>query len=589
MNKNALKKLGILAACTFFISSCSESFDTSFFDKEIIDPELKVELPVGYVSYTAQELFEELSEDLTVGSTPDGDNTLISFTYSESLDGSGNKDFVNIDNQDITKNFKLLEGQITGSKNYVSGSIPGNQVNQSFFINEEIKDDGASFNEKLTFINFTSGTLDIILSTDTEAQTEVIVEIPTLVKKTDSSTFSGNFVLNSNSGNDTAIITVDLSEYNFNLTIDGFNPITNNGFNLFAVQLNTTVTFEAGDLVSDSHVIEFKSSIKNAVVNIANGDFKNKTFNVDNQSVNLDFFDELGDGTILFENPSLKISATNDFGFPIGLELDGISTNSATNNKLTITDNGSSDDNIILNGGKNYAVFGAGSSTDNGVTYTQTQTAIVLNNSNSNLADLLNEKPTEFNLIVSGVSNPSSPSGNSNFFNTKNNLNVNLDVEIPLHATFDNLGFSEIVDFDDAEDIDDNAKSITLDVRTINAMPLGGSITLEFLDASDNNLGINKSIDAFEACPVGNDGYSIGSIDANGAISGTIASTNKELVFTESEIQTLANTKKINIIVRFKSTDSNSDNTPDAIKLRTTDIVRLSLGLKGDVKFSDNE
>ncbi|WP_010134909.1 hypothetical protein [Ochrovirga pacifica] len=593
MKNYTLKTLGVLATCSVLLSSCADSFDTSFFEKEIVDPELQIALPVGYVSYTATELFEELGEDLTVGETQDGTNSLISFTYSESLSGSGNDDFVKVDNQGFEGEFKLFDNTDEipdGDFNYALGTVSGDQVEENFYEIEPLTQaDNTPLNEDFKQIQFRSGNLAINLFTNTSSETVVTFTIPSLIRKSDNSEFSETFVLNNNSGSDITLADVDLSEYMLELTYDSLNPKTKNGFNNLAVELNAIINFEENDAINKNNLLAYTITTAGLEIEAALGDFKNRSFQVNNQTFELDFFEELGDGNIAFKNPTLKISANNTYGFPIGLELDNISTNANTNNNLMIIDNGSTNDHILKDNGINYVVFDAGTSTDGGVTSTSTTTEIILNNKNSNLVDLLNQKPTEFNLNVSGIANPGATTTNDNFFNPANSLDVTIDVEIPLHASFDGLSFSEEIDFDNAEDIQENAKSITLDVRTINAMPLAGTIQLQFLDNQNNNLGIDKTVEAFNACPIGNDGYSTGSIDANGTVTGTISDQHTELVFTENEIDLLAQATKINLIVTFNSTDNNGDNTPDAIKLRTTDTVRMQLGLVGDLKFSDNE
>ncbi|MDO3694523.1 hypothetical protein QVZ41_06655 [Wenyingzhuangia sp. chi5] len=594
----------LVAAVLFSTVSCSDTFDTSFFDKEIEDPEIPISgIPIGYVNYTATQLFEELNEDLTVAT---GTDDIITFSYSQTLDGGQNTDFVNVEDQTFNGNFNLLEDSgLIGQAPYSLGLVPDDKVEDSF---KDIQT--LTLDSDLTAADFSSGTFTITLETTTEAQTEIIFTIPSFKRKDPNEpglienpeypgSYCRKFILNNNSGSDEFTIPVDLNRYDFDFTYTNIenDPDTKGGFNNIAVQLDATVTFETGDLVSSDDKLTYTIALENPIVNTAEGDFKKSGFNVSSQSFDMDFFNEIGEGSLIFEEPILKLSATNEYGFPIGIKLEGISTDATSNNILEINAPGiDPSDNIAENtdtaaAGDYYAMIAAGSNT-------AVSSEITLNSNNSNLAALLNEKPTQFILNVAGTSNPNSTTTNNNFFNISNTMSVNVDVELPLHVTFDDVTFNpDPIKLDLGDDIQDNAKRLSLRVATKNTIPFNGTINMDFVDENENVL-FSKTIQAIVAAPVGTDGFSIYNLDNNNNL---IDTTNNSVInahvpmngndfavtFNESEIKLLSDAVNVNLSIVF-DTDSNGDGTATAVKVKSTDQVRIDLALKGDLKLSKN-
>ncbi|WP_143155291.1 hypothetical protein [Wenyingzhuangia marina] len=600
MKKSGIHILALTALCVSTVS-CSESFDTSFFDKEIEEPTFDISisgLPIGYINYTANQLFQELNEDLTVNT---GTDDIISFSYSQTLDGSGNSDFVSVEDQVFNGNFNLLEDSgLIGQAPYISGLVPDDKVEDSF---KEIQT--LNLDSDLTAADFSSGTFTITLSTTTEAQTEIIFTIPSFKRKDPNEpglienpeypgSYCRKFTLNNNSGSDEFTISVDLNRYDFDFTYTNIenDPDTKGGFNNIAVQLDATVTFETGDLVSSDDKLTYTIALESPIVNTAEGDFKKSGFNVGGQSFDLDFFNEIGNGSLIFESPILKLTATNQYGFPIGINLEGISTDAVNNNTLIITD--TSGNNIESNndtGNGTYAIIDAGLNTG-GV-----ESVITLNSSNSNLAQLLGEKPSQFILNVSGTSNPNSTGTNNNFFNINNSLDVSVDVELPLHVTFDDVTFNpDPIELDLDDDIQDNAKELSLRIATKNTIPFNGSIILDFVDENGASL-FTKNIEAIVAAPVDANGFSTYTLDAdnnlkdanNNTVNAHVPMNGNDfaITFNESEINSLEDAKEVKLSIIF-DTDTTNDGNPNPVKVKSTDQVRIDLALKGDLAINPN-
>ncbi|MGY5354412.1 hypothetical protein [Wenyingzhuangia sp. IMCC45467] len=601
----------VVAALCLSTVSCSDSFDTSFFDKEIDDPEFDISIsgvPIGYINYTATQLFQELNEDLTVET---GTDDIISFSYSQTLDGSGNADFVSVDDQMFDGEFDLLANANIPGGSYEYGSIPaaddiiGTSQSDNFEkVQSLTKSGGASLDVDLTAADFSAGTLTINITTTTEAQTEINFRIPSLIRKDNGNAYDKDFLLKSHSAEPNVnTITVNLSNYTFDFT--ELNPDNNTEVNNIKVELAATVTFNNGDNISTADKLNYTITLNNPEVLSAEGDFKQSPFNVSGQSFDLDFFNEIGNGTLVFENPILTLSATNQYGFPVGISLEGISTDATANNVLEIkpagvTNNDNLEDNTdTAAAGDYYAIIDAGLSTGS------VTSDIVLNSSNSNLSELLGEKPKQFLLNVSGTSNPNATGVNNNFFNVNNSLDVSVDVELPLHVTFNDVEFNpDPIELDLDDDIQENAKTLSLRVATKNTIPFNGTINLDFVDDKDDDNESNdevlfsKSVDAIVAAPVGADGFSTYTLGSDNILkdeNGTVINPNVPMVggdfaitFNESEITLLGNANQVKLAIVF-DTDTNGNGTASAVKVKSTDQVRIDLALKGDLRISTND
>lgn len=616
--KNLTQRIGMqglaVAGLCLSLIGCAESFDTSFFEKDIKDPEFNIELaglPIGYTTYTAKELFEEIGDDIEVGTTDDNGKSVVSFSYSQSLSAGENSDFVSVDDQTFEGDFQLLaDAPIPGgSYEYGTFQLADDEIGASKDTILQKIQTLANIDSDLTAAEFSEGTLTINITTTTEAQTELNFKIPSLIRKDNGNPYNKDFLLKDHSipANNVNTITVNLSNYEFDFTIDQLNPSqTNNGFNKIAVEIEAVIIFNDGDNISTSDELNYTISLANPKVKTAEGDFKDASFNVENQTFDLDFFKELGDGTINFENPTLKLSATSGYGFPVGLTLESIAaTDGTTTTNLAITDASPTEDNIepVAGGTGNYAIIDAAAS--NGETKTSN---IILNNQNSNLADLLNAKPTQFNLNVTAGANPNR-TNNANFFDVDNTLAVDVNVELPLYVTFKDLSFSPDPFEFDSEEISDNASSLSLRVGSRNSIPLKGIVTLEFVKntgteqapvyevvtyANADNVvtDFKESVNVINAAPIDAQGFSKYTLDNEGVLkegSSIIEPSVAWLNLTKEQIAVMDEVTHIQAYITFDTVDSDNSGEPNPAKIQSTDQVRLDLAIKGDLKITTKD
>lgn len=549
-----------LTRILYFVGvACMTSCDVSYFDKEMEGSEINLELPVpiGTSEYSIDRMFEELEfEDIET----DTDGNL-KISYTESIEGGDNAAF-NVEVGDINVN-TLIPLPTEISDNFVGGSftVPAIGEQDLETAGQEIEE--IELSQQITKAIFDQGTLDIVLKSDYDSEVELTITIPSLedengVAYTVTEIFS----------NETTTINLELKNYDADFTHDG--TALNQTFNTFVVKYTTKLKLRAGDVFKDTDELRFDVSIKDAgAPEAVFGDFLKESFDVSNQTISLDFFEDFGDGGISFANASMKLVAKSGYGFPIGLDLSGITAKNNTSG-TSVQLNRTEGNEVIFNG---VAVE------DYDVTKSVVETELTLNGENSNINELLSSKPNKIELNVSGSANPEHIDGtpNNNFFaKGYDGFGMDLVIDVPLDVKFDNIEFTETFDFD-VDEISEELKNISLKVATENEIPLTGAIELVFKKANGtvvDGILVETDIVAFKAAPV----------DAEGKSNGTETNVTE---FNITNIEALNEVAEIDLVISLNSTDG-----ADSVVLNKSNRVTATLSAKASATVnldSDNE
>lgn len=559
-----MKKTRLFGLSAIILASIFSSCDLSYFDNDIEDFtwEGGVNLPVGHATYTLSELFDELEVE-ELDEDTDGN---FSFTYTESINGGDDSAFdVSIDDVTITSSVAtpVTESDISPATfpATLPDPLPGPLASGKSDNNQVVYDLGLT--QELTGASFSNGTMVITFTSTFEAANAVLtMSIPSFTKKTDDSEYVGTVTLN---GAGSKNLTINLNEYNANFTHDGtaFDATVNR----VVLNMSSVFTFISGEDLTVADNISYSAVLSGASTDVVYGDFKQEPFSVDNNTIDLDFFNDFGEG-ITFEDASMTIAATNGFGFPIGIDVSGIAGDKGvgtTSTALTYT----SMDADELAAGSDYIIF------DGITTYSAGAAAVVtsttLDKDNSNINALLSSAPTRFNLNVSGKANPVLAGTNENFYATTNDgLSVDVTVDVPLTVKFTDVTISQDdIELDLGEDIDD-LNELALNVTTVNNIPLSGTINLIFKENGTAN-GLTKSIPIFKAAPT----------DASGRSNGSENTTNT-INFTFSEMELLKQATEIGLDITFNS-------GTEAVKLNGSDTIKLILNAVANVEITADD
>ena len=549
-----ITKLCLIILLTHLLFSC----DLSYLDKEIEDTSWdgNIKIPVGFINYNLSEMFNDLGNN-SLGPTSIEE---FSFNYTKTFTGENNTAF-NVEIANFT-----VEGNIESPINDADLSAIGES--SPYTITQEISPGiinpligtykevsqviyDLNLSQEITDIAFAGGILNIIFnSTVSNTNTAITIKIPSLTKKSDDSEYTRSANI---TGENEETISIDLNDYNANLTNDETG--TGNTNNKMVVNVNASLTYTAGDIIDTDDNISYEVKFSSISYDVIEGDFKQEPFSLSSESIDLgDFFDNFSGDNVTFDNTKMTINILNDYGFPIGIDLssvEAISTNSSVNLNYTGTDP-SLPNTIIIDGVTN---FGDDEVISN----------ITLDNSNSNIDSLLESNPASIEFNLSGTSNPIDDGMiNENFYASSNN-----GFEAEVSIGFDKVNLIEEIDFNTDEDFEEfqNIKIVT---SVENKIPLTGDLLLEFKNSA-NEIIHTESFNAFNAANLN---------PSSGESDGVAVLSNFEINLNENEINSISNTEKINIKVTLQLPDGES-----SVMIKGSDELIVRVGLEATGKI----
>ncbi|MDA8595211.1 hypothetical protein N9L20_01915 [Flavobacteriaceae bacterium] len=512
-----------------------QSCDLTYFDGEIesFSWDGALAAPIGYVEYTVSELLEDTSsEDLEITNNDEG---VITFVYTQQIENQGFGDAIEIGDQSFLVDFELPEEPFP---------LPIAVTETQEFSKEIYLAQFSDYNEELTGAYFDDGTIEITVSTNMTSASNIGVEIPTFKNVLDDSaiSFSASF---DGTTNEDVVRVFQLEDYYGDFTV------TNSGvpsFNTILLDISAELIRAVGDQFGPGTYFEFSILLSGVQTTLIYGDFKTQTISVEDTSLEFDAFDAFGDGELVFAEPIITLSFDNSFGIPMGIDLSGlVAENSSSSVRLSgpITEEAQMIDAPAI-----------------GAEGTSVNTVIEINNTNSNIADLMSSKPTAFTMDVQVYTNPVDQDPNMNFMDGSSSIGGSVEVEIPMAVTFDNIPIEQVVDFDLGADVD-IIDEMKLNIQSVNTMPLSGSVEMVFLDENGNELFTTTQVEMFAAAPVGSDGRSSGSIE-----------NQAELNLDKVQINLMAFARSVRIIAYLNTT---SADTGQVVRLLDTDSLRIDL------------
>ena len=538
-------KLCLIISLTHLLFSCN----LSYLDKDIEDPSWdgNIKIPLGFINYNLSEVLNDLGSD---GLSPTSIDEF-SFNYTQIFTGENNTAF-SVDIADFTTtgeiNLDVFPAAISALLPYtiVNGDgISGTYTEE----NQEIYDLG--LNPEITDIALNGGFLNITLNSNlVNTKTALTITIPSLKKKSDDSMYTGSWEI---TGGNEEKISIPLNGYNADSTIDPEG--TGNLYNRMVVNVNSSITYAAGDIIDTNDAISYEVKFSSISYDVIEGDFKQEPFNISSETIDLsDFSDNFSGGNVTFDNTKMTINISNDYGFPIGIDLssvEAISTNSSVNLNYTGTDP-SLPNTIIIDGVPN---FGDDEVVSN----------ITLDNDNSNIGSLLESNPTSIVFNLSAISNPIDDGIiNENFYASSNN-----GFEAELLIDFDSVNLNKEIVFNPDEDLE-NFKNIKIVTSVENKIPLTGNLLLEFKNSA-NQIIHTESLNAFNSANLD---------PSSGQSDGVAVLSNFEINLNENEINNIINTEKINIKVTLQLPEGES-----SVMIKGSDELIVRVGLEATGKI----
>ena len=536
--------------CFFLVSILIlSSCDVSYLNKDIDDNltwDGSVQLPIGYINYTASEIFQDLGND---DFNPTSSEEL-RFFYTESFSGVDDNSF-NIQIP-LTPISSLIQTPVNLSDispytfPFTLISVPDKLKGKT--VNDQVIHD-LNLKQEMTGVSFDGGMLQITVTSSFDAEVSLTMKIPSLTKKVDGTTFSKNFILDKTSNES---ITIDLKEYNADLTHDGteFYMTTNT----LVVNIEATIEFFAGSILDTTDMISCELVLSNATTEVVYGDFKQESFSVSEKSISFDFID--GDN-ISFSNPQMDLFATSDYGFPIAIDLSGVKAlkDDGTLTELNYSGDQSLTNTLIIEGVTNYG--------DEPKVTTRS-----LDKTNSNIDILIEKVPTEIQLNMNGFVNPFNLNPNKNFY-ARSNEGLNLELTI----RFDDFSLTQQIEFENGDDLD-KINSFDLMVSVENKIPLTGNIEMRFIDPSDHIVH-TETLNVFNAA----------NVTSSGESDGQVVLSDFEIQLDQAEISEILTATDIEVKVTLEPPFGKN-----TVLLKGSDELSVSIGavISGEISSQDD-
>ena len=547
----------LLAICSV-IYSC----DSSYLTRPIEPYNWKLDttkVRLAYADITFQDILYQLNID---NSTIDpSDNILFSHTTTFNTENDNYIDLT-LDEQNFTKEIETPISDATftaiGGSPYI---IPIGSPLATNIIQKDTFKNTIDITEKLSGALFETGNLTINIESSFDCDIDLFIKIPSISSKNDGLIYEASHTIL----NGQKTIEIDLRDYRANLSFDGEN-FDENLYNQFVIITESTFKFREGNNIQNTDKVTYKTQISNVQMNVIFGDFDTRPFDIEPKTISLNFFDEIKNYNIGLTNPKMTIKATNEFGFPIGVNITNtLARNSTTTETLTYA--GITEDEKLID---NLLIFEGIESYNPPVTPKITNRTI--DNSNSNLEDLIRIYPTELLINLTGEINPINKTPNKNFYSKEHdNLNVDVTIDIPIELSLDNVEIEENVPVD-LSIIVNEINHAKFYVVTNNTLPLSGEIALRFYN-NGINLNMNKANSVFESAVVSPETKT--SIEPTENIA--------EFVFSGEEVKKLKQTTDIQILLTL-----NTPSAYESVKIESEnsiDVVLIS-EFAGEFNFS---
>jgi hypothetical protein len=490
-----------------------------------------IAFPLVNSDFTLEEF---LTEGNTLGFVTEQNNVLV-ITYKDSLLTPTAETFFNVpDQQSPTVSFSGPD---------IIFPTPGGS-----FTFSETRSFTFSTTEQLDSILFKAGQMTFNIQSDMPADIDLTITITSL-KEPGGAVFSQNFVLSGVTSMNPAF---DLQDAVLDLTENG--TTTN------------TLTFSITAVVSDSGSplggtsFSFDFDMTNLMFRGLFGQLSTQSYQTPVNSLDIDIFNNVAQGTFSLESPSIRLDVANSFGLPLSFDISQLTAIQKDGTVLSLSGAAATPPlNPYLLSAPTIAQLGE-----------EVSTTIVLDNTNSNLNQFISALPDNLVYRFGGQINPDGV-GN-NFVLDVSRLEIDIDVELPLHGTLSGLTLSKQFDFDGIG-IDDVLESKVI-VKTVNEFPFDVILQVYFQNAGgvvDSLFVDNQNF--INAADVDSDGFSQGPVESI-----------KLVTLDKARADRIDQAEFLRLVAIISTTSNGS--VP--VKVSIADRLRVTVGVNTKVEYKFN-
>lgn len=462
--KFKFQKVSVLFVLSLILFGCvKQEVQLDKLESEEIDPSFA--LPLGQATFNMGRIEKHFVDDHFIYNPTTG---LLEYIFPKRLFTLNAADMLQFPNPSASATVTMP----SGTQNAFNLGGAGTIVT---FYGQQTTTFNAPNGELMDSIVFKNGTLDINVSSDFPHNTSIDIVIPGL-------TFNGgafNKTVNLNYTGTTPVtanVQFDLAGYKFDLTDGGTTD--NTAKFAFAIEMTSS-----GVPVLGSEQIDLTADFIIDTIDRAFGYFGQFTNILSEDTMTIDFFENLYGGTIHIEDPRIELTVYNTAGVSVHSDFNAVY---APDNSVNINLGGPGLTTIPL-------IVGASTLTDTGIT-----THLIDNNNTSpTLTAVIDEGPGEMIYDATSETNPGGVT--QNFLTYKSKMWCDSRLVMPFYGWGNNFNFRDTTDLDLSEALDvdsadiENVNRVTLRLIADNGLPIESSVQLYFLDS--NGLLVDSLFD----------------------------------------------------------------------------------------------
>ena len=425
---------------------------------------------IGNIKYTVNELVEDI-EDETL-EIVEGSDFSMSFVYRDTSIFDDIDSFIKLSDVVNTDTYSPFDSDIPASPSASVISVPTESFEFEFN-----PDDG----EQVDSTFFKAGTLQYTLTSDFDVEIDYVFTLND-IRNLDGEPVVFTRTLPEGSPSDSQ-----------SRPLAGLKNVSRRqgSSNIFNVSLDLTFNIPAGKAISAGDQIMIELEFIESEFSAIFGDFGTDPVDIQKDTILISAFDEFNEGGLTLNNPSITMNFDNHFGVELGVELADVTAIDSDESEAKLTGDVVNTPQFV-------------DAPNQGQLGSSVLSSFSIDNTNSNIDELLNTTPSQFVFDVTAIPNVAGSNNIVNFLFDSSYLEIISTIEIPLDFRMD--GFSKEFDLDvtgsDFEDVD----SLKINVEVVNEIPFDGLLDLTFQDANGNELYTLAEIGLIKSPQIGADG-----------------------------------------------------------------------------------
>ena len=293
-------------------------------------------------------------------------------------------------------------------------------------------------------------------------------------------------------------------------------------------------------------------TIQNFDASFLKGFFGKGTFDVERDTIEMDFFNKWKTGSVRFGNPKLIATLDNSFGIPVRAVMRVGQVLTVDGRTLPLISPLSAGVDIAYP-----SLSEVGKSK---------KTVVVFDKMTSNLVDIISANPRAIDYEIDGFLNADTTRRVTGFLTDSSKFNLQVELEVPMEGTIQNFTTNDTfsINLADAKEIQQGEFKILTD----NRMPI--DVVLQGYFATENGQILDSLYTAeqflLKGAPVGTNGLPIG-----------VSSTENIITLNAAKMGKLREIAK-KLIIRYRFSTTNNGSVP--VKLLASQGVRVRIGVR---------